>query len=36
VNALIAAGLVLFAITMVVNSFARGIVTRQRMKMGEN
>ena len=36
VNALIAAGLVLFAITMVVNSIARGIVTRQRMKMGEN
>jgi len=36
VNALIAAGLVLFAITMVVNSFARAIVTRQRTKMGEN
>jgi phosphate transport system permease protein len=36
VNALIAAGLVLFTITMVVNSFARTIVTRQRMKMGEN
>jgi phosphate transport system permease protein len=36
VNALIAAGLVLFAITMVVNSFARAIVTRQRIKMGEN
>jgi phosphate transport system permease protein len=36
VNALIAAGLVLFAITMVVNSFARSIVSRQRMKMGEN
>lgn len=36
VNALIAAGLVLFAITMVVNSFARSIVSRQRTKMGEN
>ena len=36
VNALIAAGLVLFAITMVVNSFARAIVTRQRATMGEN
>jgi phosphate transport system permease protein len=36
VNALIAAGLVLFAITMVVNSFARAIVTRHRDTMGEN
>lgn len=36
VNALIAAGLVLFAITMVVNFTARGIVTRHREKMGEN
>lgn len=36
VNTLIAAGLVLFAITMVVNSFARSIVSRHREKMGEN
>lgn len=36
VNALIAAGLVLFAITMVVNFTARSIVTRQRAAMGEN
>lgn len=36
VNALIAAGLVLFVITMIVNSIARGIVTHHREKMGEN
>jgi phosphate transport system permease protein len=36
VNALIAAGLVLFVITMIVNTIARGIVTRHREKMGAN